>query len=62
MNIPMPAEIIVNLPETDEGRKELARRIAAAHADYVLDQIRKLDCADTQKQALLEVVMLRRDQ
>ena len=61
MNKHMPAEIIVDLPETDVGKKELARRIAAAHADYVADQIRKLDCADTQKQAMLDAVMLRRD-
>lgn len=53
----MPIQIIVHSPQSETGKKELARRVAELHADCVLSTIRGLDCSPKQKRELLEAVI-----
>ena len=49
--------VIVHYPQTEEGRRELARRVAGVHADMVSQYIQKLDCPTEQKEKLLDAVI-----
>ena len=51
----MPAlpNIIVYLPQSSNGKNELARRVATVHADAVDSKLRKLNCPNKQKVKLL---------
>ena len=53
----MPIQIIVYSPQSEKGKKELARRVAELYADCVLSTIRGLDCSPKQKRELLEAVI-----
>lgn len=57
MRTSAPINIIVHYPTTEEGRRELANRVAEVHADAVLHTIKKLNCPTKQKQALLDAVI-----
>ena len=50
--------VILYLPSSQDGKNELAQRIASVHADAVLHQIKKLDCPSEQKNALLDSIIL----
>lgn len=50
-------KIIVHYPKTEEGKQELARRVASVHADAVLSRIKSLDCPDQQKLALIDAII-----
>lgn len=52
-----PVHLIVCPPVTDQGRRDLARSVAAAHADFVLASIDALDCPIAQKRELLRAVI-----
>ena len=39
-----PIKIIVHYPQTQQGKQELAQRLADVHADAVVSAINKLDC------------------
>lgn len=52
-----PINVIVHYPTTDEGKKELARRVTSVQADFVTDTICKLNCPTSQKLALLNAVI-----
>lgn len=52
-----PIHVIVHFPKTEESRQELARRMADAHADYVISTINKLKCPTRQKLELLQAVI-----
>ena len=52
-----PIKVIVHYPKTDEGKEELARRVAEVHADFVVSSINKLDCPIKQKLELLQAVI-----
>lgn len=52
-----PIRVIVQFPATGEGRGELARRVAEAHADFVIGTISRLSCPVRQKLDLLQAVM-----
>lgn len=39
-----PIKIIVHYPQTQQGKQELAQRLADVHADAVVSTINKLDC------------------
>ena len=52
-----PIQIIVHYPQTAEGRQELARRMAEAHADAVTARIKRLPCSAAQKQQLLDALI-----
>lgn len=49
--------VTVHYPTTEEGKKELARRVASVQADFVTDTICKLNCPTSQKLALLNAVI-----
>ena len=44
-----PIKIIVHYPQTQQGKQELAQRLADVHADAVVSAINKLDCPLKQK-------------
>lgn len=52
----MPAlpNIIIYLPSTNDGKQELARRVATVHADAVDSKLRTLNCPNRQKVQLLQ--------
>ena len=52
-----PLHVIVHYPKTEEGKRELARRVADVHADYVISTINKLNCPMKQKLELLQAVI-----
>lgn len=52
-----PIRVVVHYPGTGEGRRELARRAAEVHAEFVAETIRKLDCPARQKLDLLQAVL-----
>ena len=54
---PNPIRVIVYYPQTDEGKRALARRMAGVHADWVCDKMKKLNCPAEQKTQLFNAVM-----
>ena len=52
-----PVEVVVHAPETEEGWNELGKRVATAHADYVIEKIDRLNCPAKQKLELLQAVI-----
>lgn len=52
-----PIKVIVHYPTTEEGKRELAGRVAEVHAGFVVHTINKLDCPLKQKLELLQVVI-----
>ena len=52
-----PIKIIVHYPQTQQGKQELAQRLADVHADAVVSAINKLDCPLKQKLDLLQAVI-----
>ena len=52
-----PIHVIVHYPKTEEGKRELAERVAGAHADMVNQHIKKLNCPSEQKVQLLDAVI-----
>lgn len=57
MKINVPIPVIVHAPQTDEGRQELAQRVAAIHAEMVHHRLQKLSCPAGQKAALLDALI-----
>ena len=51
--------LILHKPEAAQEEAALCRRVAAAHADAVLRQLRSLNCSEKQKSALLDMLILR---
>lgn len=52
-----PINIIVHYPTTEEGWRELRRRMAIVHADAVLNTVQKLNCPTWQKIKLVEAII-----
>ena len=52
-----PINVIVHYPKTEEGKRELAERVASVHASLVNQHIKKLNCPSEQKVQLLEAVI-----
>ena len=40
----VPIEVVVHYPKTEEGWEELSKRVATAHANYVIEKIERLNC------------------
>lgn len=57
MRTSAPIHVIVHPPAAQEGRRELAQRVAQAHADFVISTINRLDCPIQQKLELLQAVI-----
>lgn len=51
--------VIIYAPNTENGQKELSRRIASIHADAVIARLQKLTCPTTQKLQLLDTIIAR---
>lgn len=52
-----PINVIVHYPKTEEGKRELADRVASVHASLVNQHIKKLNCPSEQKVQLLDAVI-----
>lgn len=52
-----PINIIVHYPTTEEGWRELRRRMAIVHADAVLNSVQKLNCPTWQKNKLIDAII-----
>ncbi len=52
-----PIHVIVHYPKTEEGKRELADRVASVHADMVNQYIKKLNCPSEQKVQLLDAII-----
>ena len=52
-----PINFIVHYPTTEEGWRELRRRMAIVHADAVLNSVQKLNCPTWQKIKLVEAII-----
>lgn len=52
-----PIQVIVHYPKTEEGKQNLAKRVAEVHADFVTTTINKLSCPTKQKLELLQAVI-----
>ncbi len=52
-----PINVIVNYPKAEEGKRELAKRVASVHASLVNQHIKKLNCPSDQKVQLLDAVI-----
>ena len=52
-----PVNVIVHYPKTEEGKRELAERVANVHASLVNQHIKKLNCPSEQKVQLLDAVI-----
>lgn len=52
-----PINVIMHYPETEEGKQELARRVASVHADFTIQYIQNLKCPTEQKIQLLDAVI-----
>ena len=52
-----PINIIVHYPITEEGWRELRRRMAIVHADAVLNSVQKLNCPTWQKIKLIDAII-----
>ena len=46
-----------NYPKTEEGWEELGKRVATAHANYVIEKIERLNCPTWQKLELYQAVI-----
>lgn len=53
----VPIKIIVHEPKTEEGKRELAQRVAGIHADIVYHTMNQLHCPVEQKKKLLNAVI-----
>ncbi len=49
-----PIEVVVHYPKTEEGWEELGKRVATAHANYVIEKIERLNCPTWQKLELYQ--------
>lgn len=47
-------KLIMQVPETEEGRRQLAKGVADAHAEYAVHTVYQLACSGRQKLALLQ--------
>ena len=52
-----PFKLIVHMPQTAEGKAELAKRVASVHADAVTQRMKSLPCPTAQKLALLDSIL-----
>lgn len=52
-----PINIVMHYPTTEEGKRELAERVAEVHADFVLNYVRKLQIPSWQKEKLVDAVI-----
>jgi len=49
--------VIVHYPKTEEGKDELARRVATVHAESVIAKLNRLNCPTKQKLELVDAII-----
>ena len=49
--------LILYYPKTEEGKRELAQRVADVHAETVKQTVSKLNCSSKQKEQLIDSVI-----
>ena len=54
---PTPINVIVYYPTTEEGKKELAKRVSSVHSDVIIRHIKKLNCSNAQKKELFNKII-----
>jgi len=52
-----PINVIVHYPKTEEGKQELAIRVASIHADMVNQHINQMNIPSSQKVQLLDEII-----
>ena len=52
-----PINLIVHYPKTKEGWQKLNKRVAAVHADAVINSVMDLKCPQWQKEQLLNAII-----
>ena len=55
-------KVTVVHPQTEAARAELARRVAAIHAEHIMQNIQRLHCSAEQKQRLLDATLRKIDE
>lgn len=50
-------KITVVYPQSDSARAALARRVAAVHAEHIIQRIQRLCCSLDQKQLLMDATI-----
>lgn len=53
----VPINLIIYYPKTEEGKRELAQRVADVHAETVKQTVSKLNCSSKQKEQLIDSVI-----
>lgn len=48
--------LILHLPKTENGRRELQKQVAVVHAEAVSQLLQKQTCTQGQKERLLKVI------
>ncbi len=51
-----PIHVIVYYPSTEEGQKELLRRIKMVDDDITIRQIKQLNCSEKRKAAMIQAL------
>lgn len=50
--------LILHLPKTENGRRELQKQVAVVHAEAVSQLLQKLSCTQEKKEGLLQTLEL----
>jgi hypothetical protein len=58
MKKPAPINLVVHFPQDEQGRAELAARVALVHADVIRGKLAQADCPAAQKLELIDAVKL----
>ena len=53
----VPINLILYYPKTEEGKRELAQRVADVHAETVKQTVSKRNCSSKQKEQLIDSVI-----
>lgn len=56
MRKPAPINLVVHFPQDEQGRAELAARVALVHADVIRSKLSEADCPAKQKLELIDAV------
>lgn len=49
-------KVVLHIPDTEESARELSKKVAAVHAQTVLEQIKATPCPAEQKTKLLDTI------
>ena len=49
--------VVVHMPTSESGKRELAQRVSDVHANIVNNRLKSLNCPEQQKLALLNAII-----